>query len=65
MQDRLDLAVIEANLVKLQNESTKLLAETTKLNRESKWLPFWYGAGFMGALAALIGAVITLTKLFL
>lgn len=43
---------------KVEAEIAKLIAETSKINAESRWYPFVVGAAFFGAAAAF-------TKLFL
>ena len=53
-----DIAKLMAETMKLNDESVKLRAESKKFQRETFWLPVLYASG-------LIGAVITLTKLFL
>ncbi|WP_157975329.1 hypothetical protein [Photorhabdus sp. CRCIA-P01] len=47
-----------AELEKIHAEIAKLIAETTKINRESMWYPIVVASG-------LIGAVATITTLLL
>ncbi len=37
---------------KVEAEIAKLMAETSKINAESRWYPFMVGAAFFGAAAA-------------
>ncbi|HGM7334064.1 TPA: hypothetical protein ACKQCJ_000352 [Stenotrophomonas maltophilia] len=37
---------------KVEAEIAKLIAETSKINAESRWYPFMVGAAFFGAAAA-------------
>ncbi|APX77278.1 hypothetical protein [Achromobacter insolitus] len=53
-----ELEKIHAEIAKLMAESTKINAEARKLNRETLWYP-------VAVSAAMIGAVVTITKLFL
>lgn len=46
---------------KLYVEGAKLIAETSKINRERAWIPFVAGGAFVAAVA---GALVALTKLF-
>ncbi|MDR2173675.1 MAG: hypothetical protein LBE32_05670 [Burkholderiales bacterium] len=45
-------------LTKIEAEIVKMLAETSKINREARWYPLF-------AAAALIGAGAALAKLFM
>ncbi len=45
------------DIVKTEAEIAKLMAETAKLNLESRWMPFVWASG-------LILAVMTITKFF-
>jgi len=53
-----ELERIHAEIGKLIAESTKINAEARKLNRETFWYPLLLATG-------LVGAIVTLTKLFL
>lgn len=43
----------EAELAKINTEIAKLIAETSKLNRESAWYPIVVATGLIGAVAII------------
>ncbi|MCS3422226.1 hypothetical protein M2403_000806 [Rahnella sp. BIGb0603] len=43
--------VTQAELAKINVEIAKLIAETSKLNRESAWYPIVVASGLIGAVA--------------
>jgi len=57
-EELMSAEMTQAELAKINAEIAKLIAETSKLNRESAWYPIVVATG-------LIGAVATVTTVFL
>jgi len=51
--------------LKMQVEISKLIAETTKTERETKWHPVMLVSAAFGAAAALIAATVSIVKMLL
>lgn len=49
-----------AELEKIHAEIAKLMAETTKLNRESAWYPIVVASGLIGAVATITTVLLKL-----